>query len=700
MSTSSIIQKRKHPMPRPAKSLILCVHAHQPVGNFGHVFRDAYEKSYRPFFEVLRKHPSIPVTCHFSGSLIDWLESSEPEFLRRLREMAAAGQLEIMGGAYYEPIYGAIPKRDLSGQIELMRKKLKRLFGIEPEGVWLTERVWDPDLVKPLAGCGAAYTVLDDLHLEMAGVASPVTGYFRVKGGHAALDVFASMQALRYLMPFRKPEEVLYFIRALEACRPRDAIVFADDCEKFGFWPGTFDWVYRKGWLERLFTLLEKEKGIALYTFSQFRRRFKAKGVVRVPHASYREMMEWSGGRFDNFFEKYSESRYMRDRMWDVSGRLAKIFSRNENLNGTAPDLEKAREALYKAQCNCTYWHGVFGGLYLHHLRSAVFENIIRADTLIQRHGRLSSRPAPVIQKERWGSGDRWRIRQKDLTVFFNPQNGGALEELDYLPTPVNLMCNLKRYPEAYHRTLLKKSSRGDSSLPVSIHEILGKKEAGLEKHLHYDRAGRLSFMDHFFESPVSPKDFKRSAYEEAGDFAGAPYRSSIKREGARALSLQFKRTGTVRVGGRAGSLTLTKQVFPRGDSSIEVSYCLRNEGVGARHAAPLRFIFGVEFNFSIGDDKAAKGLSEKEVSGWTFEDSWRGLGIRLGLSTPMSLLTAAVETVSGSESGLERTYQGLGALFQCPLDLAPSEESRFRLTLEVVGNASLANVYQETHQN
>src|SRR3989338_719590 len=168
-------------MADPAKSLILCVHAHQPVGNFGWVFEEAYEKSYRPFFEVLDKHPKVSLSCHFSGSLIDWLGSTKPELIRLLKKMAEREQLEFIGGAYYEPIYGVIPKKDLAGQIELMRNKLKSLFGSHPEGAWLTERVWDPDLVKPLKKAGAQYTILDDFHLEKAGVRAPVTGFYQTK---------------------------------------------------------------------------------------------------------------------------------------------------------------------------------------------------------------------------------------------------------------------------------------------------------------------------------------------------------------------------------------------------------------------------------------------------------------------------------------------------------------------------------------
>ncbi len=661
-------------MPSPVKSLVFCVHSHQPVGNFGWVFEDAYEKSYKPFFETLAKHPSIPVSCHFSGSLLDWLVRNKPDFIELLNKMLKRGQLEFLGGGYYEPIYGAIPKRDLAGQIEMMQGKLKNYFGVRPRGAWLTERVWDPDLVKPLKKAGVEYTILDDLHMEMAGIESPVTGYYFAKEGKDTLDLFASMKQLRYLMPFRKAEETIEFILSSKL-GPEDALVFADDCEKFGMWPGTYQWVYEEKWLDKFLTHLEEESDkIKVYTFSQFKDRFKAKRAVRIPHASYSEMMEWSGGHFYNFFKKYPESEYMRDRMWHVSGLLEKARSKN----GTSTDWSLAKEALYRAQCNCTYWHGVFGGLYLHHLRSAVFENLIQAEELLVKHGKKGAKTSDGIRVEGLQSGERWQLRQKKLVSFFNPAYGAALEELDYLPRSVNLMSNLQRHKESYHEAVLKKVSTAAESQPLSIHQMLGSKEKDLEKFLHYDVARRLSFMDHFFKEEVTLEDFSKSTYKEAGNFIGKPYRPPAKKAGGRSV-LAFKRNGELRVGAKRQPLGLVKTIEPAGDAAIRVRYRITNPGAGE-----LRFTFGVEFNFSIGENAAMKGLREKNVKEWVLNDSWRGLAIKLAVSKESVLLATPVETVSESESGLEKTYQELAVLLQRPYTLKPKETQEVVIELSV----------------
>ncbi len=664
-------------MPDPAKSLILCVHAHQPVGNFGWVFEEAYEKSYRPFFKALDKHPKVLVSCHFSGSLIDWLEVHRPELIRLLKKMADRGQLEFMGGGYYEPIYGAISKKDLAGQIELMRNKLKSLFGCHPEGAWLTERVWDPGLVNSLTKAGVHYTVLDDFHLEKAGISAPVTGFYQTKEGASVLDLFASMKDLRYLMPFHKAQETIDFIHKTEA-GAEGVFVFADDLEKFGMWPGTHRWVYEEGWLDEMLRLLEQDKEIKLYTFSQFRRHFHAKRSVSVPHASYSEMMEWSGGSFYNFFDKYPESRYMRDRMWKISRDLDRLSAKNGSLAAS----EEARIALYRAQCNCSYWHGVFGGLYLHHLRSAVFENLIQAEEILTKLlDKSSKKNLTVIRPQKLETGERWQIRQKNLVTFFNPKYGASLEELDYLPKSVNLMCNIQRHKESYHEVVLKKASSSidsPSAMPLSIHEMLGTKEKDLEKLLYYDPYKRLSLMDHFFQEEIGVEEFGRASYEERGDFVGAFYR--LHPAAARtAKELHFERTGHLTLHGQRHLLRLRKIIAPKGASTVRAHYYLKNDS-----AKPIQFVFGVEFNFSIGDDYARKGLYEKNVKEWIFNDAWRGLRIQLNSNDAMTLIASPVETVSESESGLEKTYQELGILLQKSFELEAGETKEHVLELGV----------------
>src|SRR5579884_3361699 len=131
--------------------LSLLIHAHQPLGNFESVQEDVYRLAYLPFIEELARHPAIRIALHYSGILLAWLEKKHPEYLEQLKELAGQGQVEILGGGYYEPVLSAIPDRDRLAQIERLSDFLEKRFGSRPRGAWLTERVWDPTVPMTLA---------------------------------------------------------------------------------------------------------------------------------------------------------------------------------------------------------------------------------------------------------------------------------------------------------------------------------------------------------------------------------------------------------------------------------------------------------------------------------------------------------------------------------------------------------------------
>src|SRR5690242_19780713 len=124
-------------------TLLLGVHAHQPVGNFPEVIDDAHERCYRPFLHTLHAYPEFRFAVHFSGWLLDWLRERYPEDMEILAAMVRRGQVEIFGSGDIEPVLAAIPLRDRIGQLQALNAKLAAWTGRAPQGAWLTERVWE-----------------------------------------------------------------------------------------------------------------------------------------------------------------------------------------------------------------------------------------------------------------------------------------------------------------------------------------------------------------------------------------------------------------------------------------------------------------------------------------------------------------------------------------------------------------------------
>ena len=512
--------------------LIFCLHNHQPVGNFPAVLEKAYQKSYLPVLETFSRYPEFKLSLHITGFLLDWTEAEHPEFITLLREMIERGQVELLGGGFYEPILSVLPERDRVGQILMMSDRIEELFGVRPRGMWLAERIWDQSLPSTMKAAGMEYVVVDDFHFIKAGVEpEDLTGYFVTEDRGSAVNVFAGSERMRYLIPFRSHDEVEGFLRTSGEDEDGSLLVYADDGEKFGVWPNTYDWVFVEGWLEGF---MERVCGlkdtVKFTTFSEHMDSNASVGRVYLPGTSYMEMGEWTlpasagaaygellklihedeenllpvkrflqGGTWRGFFSKYPESNWMHKRMLLASASLLDVTG---SLNAT--QREAATRLLYMAQCNDAYWHGVFGGLYLPHLRGALYDSILHAEEITDT---IKGRP-PVSEADVDADGNpEVMLKSGALNLFISPGEGGSLQELDFLPKRINLSCILTRWFEAYHAALIKEGGEGEDSTPpeeslkdtdqiANIHDAPTLSGEELRKYLLFDSSKRASFVE------------------------------------------------------------------------------------------------------------------------------------------------------------------------------------------------------------
>lgn len=635
---------------------IFAVHDHQPVGNFDHVVKQAFDMSYLPFTEALQRHPSVKVSMHFSGILYDWFEKHEPAYLETLRGLSARGQVELVGGGYYEPILALLPRDDQNGQIAKMQQYINKRFGAFPKGVWLAERVWEPQLAGVLNEAGAAYTVLDDIHFFSAGFPEKdLTGYFTTEFGGRHLSVFPINHHLRYLMPFADPEKTIDYLRTFEG---KDAVlVMADDGEKFGLWPKTYDLVYTRKWLDRFLTLLETNSSwLQTATFSECLAGSRSKGLAYLPTTSYHELSQWAlppepsgklariwkhaaedlqpylrGGYFRNFLSKYPESNSIYRKMLRVSARVG-------GAGGAGKDT------LWKAQCNCGYWHGVFGGIYLPHIRKAIYANLLAASEAASA-GMAEDRFD--VSEEDWDADGRPElfVETKLAGFYFAPAKGGGLWEWDSLARKMNFCAVVSRYPEAYH------DEGGADSISGS--GKAGHLDADFKKHIFYDWHRRMNLLDHFFHPDTKLEDFKKASYGEQGDFVLGEYSSAVSR-GPEGLTVSLSRTGAVWTGDKRVGIRVEKNVLLKADGSWEAAYRVINSG-GEKTGS---LWFAPELVFSFSNPAICPEGEKRDVSALRFEDPVWG-AVELSFSEPVLLWAFNLDTVSRSEEGIEKTYQG-----------------------------------------
>lgn len=683
-------------MPHPIR-FALVLHNHQPVGNFDHVFEQAYQESYRPFLDVFARYESLKITLHTSGSLMEWLDANHPDYVDRLADLAARGRIEVLGGAFFEPILAMIPSRDRVGQVRAYTRWLSRRLGAAVRGMWIPERVWEQSCTRDLVDAGIEYTVLDDFHFKNAGLCeSQLVGHFVTEDDGRVMSVFPGSERLRYTIPFADPRETIDYLAAVAGAAPGAVIVFGDDGEKFGTWPETHKHVYGDRWLERFFdAVAAAQDWIQVTTLGEAKDNVPPVGSIYLPDSSYREMTEWAlpaeeqlqyerlgqemqhdsrwpalkrfvrGGFWRNFKVKYPESNEMYARMMSVSRRVDEALA--AGIAGET--IERARTELYRGQCNCAYWHGAFGGIYLPHLRNAVFHHLLAAEDLLdQATGRSETWIEDAHGDFNFDARPEVQLANDKLALWFAPARGGMLYELDVRGAEHNLLATLARRPEAYHRKVLAGAAQQHGHV-ASIHERIIFKQSGLDQRLQYDAHPRKSLLDHFFDPGAALAAVASGEAPQHGDFLHGEYAARVRRNPGR-TQVMLSREG--RVGDLC--LKLTKGVtLEAGSDVLEVAYLLENLPQGR----PLHL--AVEFNFAGmpagADDRyfyAPDGkrlgqlgtrLDLADAAGLGLADEWQGIDVLMQSSRPAGIWTFPIETVSQSEGGFELVHQSVAVL-------------------------------------
>jgi len=665
-------------------TLILALHNHQPEGNLPEVFARTFEAAYEPFISELENYPRLKVVQHYSGILLNWLLQNRPQFIERLKKMVSGDRVEIMGGAFYEPILAMVPDDDKIGQLEKQQRFIREHFGMEAEGAWLAERVWEPHLASPLAKTGIRYTVLDDAHFHHIGFTEEDTLHYYVteESGHK-LFIFPISEKMRYLVPFGEPGEAIAYLRSQLKEGEKRVVVLADDGEKFGSWPGTAQRVYREKWLRTFFDLiLENSSWLKTATFREYLHSTPPKGTVYLPAGSYREMLQWSGGFWRNFFVRYPESNHLHKKMLHVHEKVSRLPE--------GPDKNEAREYLWAGQCNCAYWHGVFGGLYLNFLRSALYSRLIAAEQAADRALHPDGGWLELEQKDfDYDGSEELILNGPDLWLLLSPSRGGAMLELDFKPRHFNLLDVLTRRPEPYHCNIFELTEGHCPAEGVqTIHHIARVKEAGLQDLLVYDSYRRASLLDHFFAPGSSLHDFSREpASAEAGDFVGREYRVLEAKLADSTAVVALARDGVVCVNGKTTAVSLKKTVkYTIPGRELSFTYNLTNTGEEVLHSD-----FGIEFNINflagnapdryyfspeheLTDPRLSSSGDLGPVSQVGLIDEWLKIGTGFSFSRPAMLWRLPLLTVSQSEEGLESVYQGSTVMPRWPLCLAPGE--------------------------
>jgi alpha-amylase len=716
-------------------SLALVIHNHQPVGNFGWVIEGVYERAYSPMLYALERHPGIRLGLHYTGPLLQWLAANRPGALDQIRSLVARGQVEIVGGGYYEPILITLPDRDRLGQAVRMGDELERLFGKRPRGAWLAERVWEPSLAYDLAAAGYEWTVLDDNHLRAASIKEDeMWTAFTTDDRGKRLTIFGTEQGLRYRIPFKPVEDLISYLAARRTDDGRFVGMMGDDGEKFGAWPGTFEYCWsRDHWVDRCFDAIESSRDwLSTVTPSEWLASQPPTKRVYIPTNSYVEMTEWvlpadeqpvfvrlleearkrnepaarflRGGFWRNYQARYREVNELHKQMLRVSEKVDRMAD--------GPTKARALDHLYQGQSNDCYWHGLFGGIYIVHMRMATLGHLIAAEDLADGAAAVGARPFGArLADVDLDAVDEVVVTSPGQTVVIDTAEGAGISSWDLRASRVALASVMRRRPEAYHERMVAADRAAEeqaigpapagghvaaAAAPASIHDILTMKEPGLVAFLHYDRHERRSGLVHLLPADGSTDEtaFTRATYDELGDFTEGVFEATV----VEADRVVARRLGAVKVDGETRPLMLEKTFRfggGRSNPTLSLEVALENPG-----GTPLSLELAVEWNVNMlggghnpsayyesnagertSHDISGEAAAATEIA---FGNDYEGVRVVTRPEPAARLTWYPVETVSNSEAGFERVYQGSSLLFRWPVSLVPGSTRRFTVAFDV----------------
>ena len=663
-------------------NFIFGIHIHQPIGNFDYVIEHNFNIAYKPFLDTIVDFENLPFAMHISGPLLDWIKNNQPDYIEIIKDLVDKDRLELLSSGYYEPLLASISDEDKIGQIKMMNEQIENIFGCKPKGLWLTERVWEPGLVSPIVDSDIEYVLVDDYHIKT----STETKYqlYFTEDQRKTLKVFSISEKLRYLIPFADSTKTIDFLNKM---RIDDVVVFMDDGEKFGSWPGTNDLCYGKQkWLYNFLSLINKNLDtIKIQTFSQYLSSNNPKEKIYMPTSSYSEMDQWTlpsnlaveydnlnlsselskfkfflkGGMWRNFLTKYSESNWMINRA---------------NYLSTLTDDVLIKRNIWAAQCNCAYWHGVFGGLYLPHLRHGLYEKIIEAEKMIDIEDGFFD--------VNLDGNEELLLSNDHLKLFISPING-SIRELDLIKYHFNLVNTMRRYKEFYHMNILNQTP--DVIDNNETHSIHNQSADGLEikNDIIFDNHDRWLLIDHFYESEVEVEDLFYNKYKEAGDFVNALYDIDFKDENA-----TIERSGKV----LNQDVLITKTIMINTES-IFIKIKLQNSS-----EENLNCYYNPEMNFSLlgghTKDRYYKfgnkqnyldSIGKFTGSDFSIVNDYDKFKININSSLSDAVLYYPVQTISISESGYDKIYQSSVINPIYSVNIKPKEIFEITLSLKII---------------
>ncbi|MEM1676168.1 MAG: alpha-amylase/4-alpha-glucanotransferase domain-containing protein [Desulfurococcaceae archaeon] len=627
-------------------NFIFLLHFHQPFGQLKWIMERIFENSYLLLLDIFKKYSDLKFTVHISGPLLLYFIKNHSDFLEELFKLSDIGSIEFVAGSIGEAVLPIIPVEDRIRQIKRYLVLFEEISGFKPRGLWLPERIWEPHLPSLLYETGIEYVFVDDSTLLKTGFDKSMSYYvWNVEDNDRVVKVFFIDAGIRYLLPWEHPDRVIDYLKSVRTNDESRVVVWGSDAEKFGEWmePERSKW-----WLEEFLNKMRFVRNeVLLTTPLEYLREYGVKGLIYLDTGSYDKMLEWSRGFFRNFLVKYAESNNMHKKMLYVRNKAIKANILRNNI-----ELE-----YLLTQCNDAYWHGLFGGIYLPHLRQAIYEKLIIIEKIAEDEMNYFSDKSILIKTFDfdYDGVDELIVESKNINLYIDLTDGGTLFEYDIKKPGLehNLQDTMTRYPEPY-----------------------------LDKPgFKPDWYRRVSWRIHLWSSDTSIYDWiNNTPFKDISDLAQAKHViSTINSTGEFVL----RTIGNIYVFNNIVTQLLIEKYVKLINNGHIVKYVVTN--IGSKNAVGK---LGLEYHVSwkINRDFETKPVyvvdnTEKDIGETTvvysksiYLKSVNYPVIELNSNKSIETWISPLVSYSRTEKGFREIYQGLAVMFIENVDLKPGD--------------------------
>jgi alpha-amylase len=644
---------------RPTLHLVCALHFHQPLGLGPSALDEAFEQYYDVLLDVLEEDPHLKLNLHFAGSILEHAVARRPDFVDRLKGLMKDERIEVLGGAFFDPVLPSIPDRDALSQLQFTVNFFHRTFFRVPKGAWLCLRAWDAGLLRLLTGAGVRYTLLDDAQFVVAGLTpGQIHGHFATERAGHSVSVFPVDASLVDAVARNDKPQLIATLESLARGSRSNGNGNAAGSGAAGGNPadsglevfaGDGEILMQDGHLADFLAALRSEHHwVKTHLMEEAWQQFPSRGRVYLPASARPDLADWcrpadavarrrhfvrrmesagawdeaqhflSGVVWDNFLVKYPEANQLHKRMLRVSDRVDQLRNllAERQRSGRASDadtrarqaLERACAALWRSQNHSAYWHGgpQNAGVYDPGLRQQTVRELLGAERIVDRvlgeSGQKSITQADVDADGR----DEIVLRTPHFSAIVHTGHGGTVWELDLCERSIPLQTSFSPVEEPYHERLAGNEVAlvsDEEPLPApspassGTHQVQAGTVPALAS-LALDRVPRGAFQDHFLAPETTLDSFARRQYRELGDFACEPYEVvKVAGSGSEEVgSVVVGRSGTVKDVGRTLLLRIEKTFrFDVGRPRLQLGHVLKN-----RSREPVSVWYGLEWTFGL----------------------------------------------------------------------------------------------------